>query len=84
MLENNQTLTDLYIGQNNIGDNDIKYLSEALQNNQNLKALYLNSNNIGDNGVKFLSEAVAAHISFISIFHSFLPTTRLHSFLLIS
>ncbi|CAF1031253.1 unnamed protein product [Adineta ricciae] len=42
----------------NIGDEGIKYISEALHNNQRLIELDISNNAIGDIGVKYLSDAL--------------------------
>jgi hypothetical protein len=57
-LTTNSTLTTLYLGSNNIGDDGAKAMAEALTTNSTLTTLYLRSNNIGYDGAKSLADAL--------------------------
>ena len=48
---------DLYLWDNNIGDNGAKYLAE----NKTIHTLDLSGNKIGDNGAKYLAENKTIH-----------------------
>jgi hypothetical protein len=70
-----QTLTTLYLHENQIGDKGAQYLGEKLQNNtvrkniftftvffyfiQKLTELYLHNNRIGDNGAQYLAQGLS-------------------------
>ncbi|CAF3411431.1 unnamed protein product [Rotaria socialis] len=70
MLHRNEILTTLLLGNNNIGDNGVKYLADALYSGTvlnvldlsgnnigpSLQTLDLSINNIGDEGAKYLSD----------------------------
>ncbi|CAF0804198.1 unnamed protein product [Didymodactylos carnosus] len=57
-LKTNQTLTHLYMENNNISDAGAKAIAEALKTNQTLTHLYMENNNISDAGAKAIAEAL--------------------------
>ena len=57
-LIGNQSLKSLILGFNNIGDTEIKILSESLKINQTLDKLNIQNNKITDEGIIYLIEAL--------------------------
>ncbi|CAF4653300.1 unnamed protein product [Rotaria sp. Silwood1] len=57
-LCNNQTLHDFGLGTNRIGENEAKYLAEALRDNMTLNNLDFVNNQIGGRGAQYLFEAL--------------------------
>ena len=58
LADNDQTLTTLYISNNNIEDEGAKALATSLQYNSTLTYLYLKNNDIGDEGAKALATSL--------------------------
>ncbi|CAF4094908.1 unnamed protein product, partial [Rotaria magnacalcarata] len=58
-ITNQTTLQHLYLGQNGIGDEGLKYLCDMLMTNRKLTWLWLSGNEISDQGVKLLWHALA-------------------------
>jgi len=58
LLTANYNLVDLALTNNNIEDEGITYIADALKENTTLKVLYLNFNYIGDTGALALSNAL--------------------------
>ena len=62
-LQQNTTLTELYLGKNDIGDEGVIALGAALQHNTTLKRFHLYLlNNIGDDGATVLGMALKCNI----------------------
>jgi Ran GTPase-activating protein (RanGAP) involved in mRNA processing and transport len=57
-LRHNKAVTDLYIGQNGIGDKGAKALAGAVAVNEHLEHLFLRRNRITDKGMKALLKAM--------------------------
>ena len=57
------SLEKIYLGNNEIGDEEAKHLAEALKVNKSLKEIDLWSNKIGDEGAKHLAEALKVNTS---------------------
>lgn len=53
------SLQHLYLGQNEITDEGVKYLSEMLKNNRILTWLWLTENEIGNDGIEYLCNSLA-------------------------
>ena len=53
----NTSLTEIHLGENNIGAEGAKYVAEALKVNTSLTEINLASNKIGDEGKHSLREA---------------------------
>lgn len=61
----------MFLDENNIGDEGMEYLSEALKSNETLKVLNFNGNKIGDAGLRFLLAAGRVTTSLIAVDLSF-------------
>jgi len=57
-LRLNQTIRELHLQRNRMGDEGLKALAHALRINQTIALLILDHNQIGDEGVKALADAV--------------------------
>ncbi|CAF0793375.1 unnamed protein product [Adineta steineri] len=62
-LQNNTTLTQLYLWNNQIGDKGAQALGEALQKNTTLTQINLSDNGIGDEGAQALGQALQKSIT---------------------
>ncbi|MDF3047057.1 MAG: hypothetical protein K0R73_175 [Candidatus Midichloriaceae bacterium] len=61
VLKEDETVTSLWLCDNNIGDEGAKYIAEALKGNRTITALSLSRNNIGDKGATALALALKAN-----------------------
>jgi hypothetical protein len=66
--ENNATLTTLFLGNNNIGDEGARALAAALDNNATLTRLDLDGNNIGAEGARALAAALDKNATLTTLF----------------
>ncbi|CAF5059357.1 unnamed protein product, partial [Rotaria socialis] len=58
-ITNQTTLQHLYLGQNGVGDEGLKYLCDMLMTNRKLTWLWLSGNEFSDQGVKSLWHVLA-------------------------
>jgi len=69
VIRSNNTINDIDLSCNLIGDEGARHLAQALTENNTVKYIYLGSNQIGDNGVRHLANALreSKTISYISL-----------------
>ena len=67
-MKENTSLTEIFFGGNNIGDEGGKAIGEALKVNTSLTKIYLDGNNIGDEGAKAIGEALKVNTSLTEIY----------------
>merc|ERR1740136_215901 len=60
-LYSNNTLTAIYLKNNNIGDEGAKAIATALESNDTITNIELSNNTIGDEGIKAVDVALAAN-----------------------
>jgi Ran GTPase-activating protein (RanGAP) involved in mRNA processing and transport len=66
-LEDNATVTTLYLGENDISDVGAQALADMLQKNTTLRKLYLQRNFITDVGAKALAESLENNTTLIHL-----------------
>jgi len=60
ILESSDTITEIRLGSNNIGDEGAKALATVLESNDTNTSIYLRNNDIGVEGKKAVDVALAA------------------------
>ena len=58
LVEGNETLKELHLSENMLGDDGVKHLMSGLTKNTALQMLDLRSNDIGEEGARAISEAI--------------------------
>jgi NLR family CARD domain-containing protein 3 len=58
ILKVNTSLSELSLGCNNVGNDGVTALGEALKVNRSLSGLYLDGNNVGDEGAVAIADVL--------------------------
>ena len=66
-IQNNHSLTNLYLSYNKVGDAGASALANALQNNHSLTTLFLEGNKVGDAGASALANALQNNHSLMNL-----------------
>jgi Ran GTPase-activating protein (RanGAP) involved in mRNA processing and transport len=67
LLQENETLQELTLSENMLGDDGVEILAQGLSRNRTLQLLDLRSNGIGKEGVKVFSQVIQKSVSLVNL-----------------